>query len=384
MTILGFTVALASLLAMVGIGEGTRQKIIRKMELMGSARVISTQINKQFVNDPTYVLGMENKLTHEDIDAIKRTSNHVTRVVPVKSKPITFYNKNNQFKGHFLGTTPGYFSIFNWPLSSGRFFNKIDATNKNRVCIIGSDAANQLFGNINPINETLLFEGNEYRVIGTLAPVNFEAHRMINDMVIVPIGLNNADISQVKFSEILTQVDNLEYIPIIQKQIMAMLLDKHGRFSKIKVVSQSDLIETLSQSSTLMSFTFGIISIIILFVGGIGIMNLLLVSVTERTKEIGVYKAVGAQDNDIFRLFLFEAIIMSCLGGIVGILFGISGSRFIGMLTEVLLHNKIESIISINILILALVASILLGIFFGLYPALNAAKIDPGKALRYE
>jgi len=123
---------------------------------------------------------------------------------------------------------------------------------------------------------------------------------------------------------------------------------------------------------------------IILFVGGIGIMNLMLVSVTERTKEIGVYKAVGAKDGDIFRLFLFEAIIMSCLGGLIGIILGVSCSKFIAKLTDIVLHNKIESIISINILILAFIASILLGIFFGLYPARNAARIDPGKALRYE
>jgi len=384
LTILGFTVSLASLLAMVGIGEGTRQKVINQMELLGSGRIISVQVDKQIMNDPAYVIGMENKLNQTDIDAIARTSSHISRIVPVTYQIVNFQNGDNQFKGQFLGTTKDYFSIYGWKLQSGRTFNDIDTRKKNRVCVIGAEVKRQLFGALSPIGRKLHFNGDEYTIIGVLARVNFQVHKMINEMVIVPIGLQAPNINELKFSEILTQIDTIDHIPIIQQQITQMLTDKHGGFEFFKIQSQKEFIETLSQSSALMGFTFSIISCIILFVGGIGIMNLLLVSVTERTKEIGVYKAVGAKDNDIFRLFLIEAVIMSCLGGIVGIIFGVSGSRFIAKLTEIILNNKIESIISVNILILALIASILLGIFFGLYPALNASRIDPGKALRYE
>lgn len=384
LTILGFTAALASLLAMVGIGEGTRKKVLNKIELLGSASVISVQINRKIINDPTYVVGQENKLTQDDIDIIRQTSSHITQIVPTAIRPMEFRHNKNIFKGQSIGTTPQYLSILNWQTDIGRFIGDADLYTKNRVCVIGSDVRRELFGDANPIGKNLNLGGIEFTVIGAMAPTTMTVRQILNEAVITPLGLQLRETGETRFSEIHVQVEDISIIPVVQQQILQMLQEKYTSIEQFKVISQSEAIDTLSQLSTLMEFTFTIISMIILFVGGIGIMNLMLVSVTERTKEIGVYKAVGAKDGDIFRLFLFEAIMMSCLGGIVGIILGVSCSKFIAKLTDIVLHNKIESIISIKILTMAVIASILLGIFFGLYPARNAARIDPGKALRYE
>jgi len=384
LTILGFTAALASLLAMVGIGEGTRKKVLNRMELLGSASVISIQINRKIINDPTYRVGKENQLTQDDIDAIQRTSSHITQIVPTAIRPLEFRHKKNLFKGQSIETTPQYLSVLNWRVDLGRFIGDVDLHAKSRVCVIGSDVRMELFGDSNPIGKSVNLGGNEFTVIGSMTPTTLKVRQILNEAVITPLGLQLREAGETKFSEIHVQLKDMSIVPVVQQQILQMLQEKYGSTEKFKVISQKEFIDTLSQSSTLLTFTFTIISMIILFVGGIGIMNLMLVSVTERTKEIGVYKAVGAKDGDIFRLFLFEAIIMSCLGGLIGIILGVSCSKFIAKLTDIVLHNKIESIISINILILAFIASILLGIFFGLYPARNAARIDPGKALRYE
>jgi putative ABC transport system permease protein len=385
LTILGFTIALASLLAMIGIGEGTRRKIIKDIEILGGASVISIQVNGQFLNNPAYRYDTTKKLSSEDIDAIGRASDHITLIVPTIFRPEVFLFKKNRFRGHYLGTTPAYTDIRNWKMEEGRFISEVDIDQKNPVCVIGSEVRAQLFGNENPIGKKMYFNGNEFTVVGVMNKWDIEANRMLNELVLIPITTTMQQIDgKTYFDEIFTKVDDIELVPIVKDQIGRILRERHENFENFRVFSQSEIIENLFQSSNLMSFTFGIISLIILFVGGIGIMNLMLVSVTERTREIGLYKAVGAKDNDIFRLFLFEAVFLSWIGGCAGILLGVNGSKLIVKFTEIILHNKIESIIPMNIIFLAFAASILLGIFFGLYPALNAARVDPGKALRYE
>lgn len=385
LTIAGFAIAMASLLTMVGIGEGTKQKIIADMEKLGSARVISVQIDQQFLNNPLYLYDETNQLTVDDIEAIKRSSEHITHVVPIVTKPVDMIFEKNKYRGIKIGTTYKYANIRNWQLTAGRFLSQIDIRNKNRVCVIGSEVKTQLFGMTDPIGQSMQFGGDEYTVIGVMEHWDIRGSRILNQQVIIPISTVRQHIpGKTQYTEIFAKVDNIEIVPIVQKQLFQILKEKHTNFENFKVFSQSEFIQNLSQSSTLMSFTFGIISLIILLIGGIGIMNLLLVSVTERTKEIGIYKAIGAKDFDIFSLFLTEAIIMSCLGGGAGIILGVNGSNLIVKMAEVVLNNRIESIISFKIILLSLFSSLVLGIFFGIYPALNATKVDPGRALKYE
>lgn len=385
LTIFGFTIGLASLLAMVGIGEGTRQKVIRDMERLGGANVISIQVKVQYLNNPAHLYDKQNKLSDQDFEAIKRASSHITLVAPTILKPQIFRYQKNRFRGSYLGTTPDYSNIRNWQVAQGRFLTTPDIEHKQLVCVIGSEVRERLFGDSNPVGKNIRFNDNDYQVVGVMNELNLEAGRWMNDLTLIPISTTKQQIGgKTYYTEIFTKIKDIELVPIVQKQITHVLRERHENFDNFKVFSQSDVIKNLLQSSILMSFTFGIISLIILFVGGIGIMNLMLVSVTERTREIGIYKAIGAKDNDIFRLFLLEAVMMSSIGGCFGIILGLNGSRFIVWIADLILQNRIESIIPLKIILLALAASILLGIFFGLYPALNAARVEPGRALRYE
>lgn len=385
LTIIGFTVGLAALLAMVGIGEGTRRKVIRDMERLGGAGVIIIQVHEQFLNNPEYLYSKENKLSKADLEAIGRASSHINLLAPTIFKPGSFIFQKNRFRGHFLGTTHTFDGIRNLQLKQGRFLTRIDVEQENHVCVIGSDVQDELFGDANSIGKKIRFGTNEFTVIGVIADQTIESGRMINEYVILPITITKKLISDyTSYSQIFVKVENIELVTIVKDQIVGVLEERHENSRNFRVFSQSDVIENLLQSSLLLSFIFGTISFIILFVGGIGIMNLMLVSVTERTKEIGIHKAVGAKDSDIFRLFLFEAVIISFLGGGAGVILGVNGGKLITFIIELLLQNKIESIISVKIILLALVFSIMTGIFFGLYPALKAARVDPSRALSYE
>ncbi|MBU0486066.1 MAG: ABC transporter permease [Proteobacteria bacterium] len=385
LTISGISIGIAALIAMMGIGEGTRQKVINDMEKIGGTGVITVELQNMGNNDPNRQNIQKEKLTKKDLTAFEQASNLITGIAPVVHLPgLVFYN-DLRFEGQALATTEFYSEIRDWPVEKGRFLTRVDLDYLNNVCVIGSEVKQKLFADDDPIGRKVRFRGEEFSVVGIMAKRNFEAGRWLNDLILLPITTVEKRITgQLDYSSILLKTDKMDTVPLVKDQISLALNNRHPNPGNIVIHSQVDVINSLNRASMLMRFSFGSITLIVLMVGGIGIMNLMLVSVTERTREVGIHKAVGAQDHDILLLFLFEAMTLSLLGGIIGIFFGIQGGNFLSFAIAVYLDNQVACIISNKSIMLAVFFSVFIGIVFGLYPAMKAASIDPSKALSYE
>ncbi len=385
LTIAGITIGIAALIAMMGIGEGTRQKVIHDMERIGGTGVLTVELRDTINEDPNRENIQRAKLTEEDVMAFQQASELLSGLAPTIQMPGIMYHKASSFDGLFLGTTPGYGEVRDWPLESGRFLAGIDLEYKNRVCVIGSAVKEQFFSEIEPIGKKIHFQDDEYTVVGVMVERNLEAGRWLNDLVLVPMTTVNATLLGKRgYSRILVKAKKMEHVPLIKEQVTRSIQARHANRDGIVIQSQVEVINSLERASMLMRFSFGSITLIVLMVGGIGIMNLMLVSVTERTREVGIHKAVGAHDIDILLFFLFESITLSILGGIIGIIMGIQGGNFLSFAIGKYLNNSVACIISTQSILLAVVFSVVIGIIFGLYPAMKAASIDPSKALSYE
>ncbi len=385
LTILGITIGIAALLSMIGLGEGTRQNIIKEMERLGGTGVIIISVKEPFYNDHSSIGSENDQLTRKDMEAFKRASNFIERIAPIISLYDKFFFDRNQYKGQYLGITPDYSIIRDWAIEKGRFIVQSDIEKSNMVCVIGSRIRAELFKGINPMGKRMRIGSEEYTIVGVMSERKLEVGRWMNDLTLVPITtIEKRLLIRDYLSKILIKAKTTNLVPIVKKQVKRVLSGNHIDPSKFNIFSQVDVIHSMNRSSMLMHFSFGIIAAIVLLVGGIGIMNLMLVSVTERTSEIGIRKAVGAKDIDILKQFLQEAVIMSITGGVLGIILGLRGGEIISLIITKYLDNKINSIISIKAIGLATVLSFLIGIFFGLYPAIKAARLDPSKALSYE
>jgi putative ABC transport system permease protein len=385
LTILGITIGIAALLSMIGLGEGTRQNIIEEMERLGGTGVIIISAKEPFYIDQTSIASENDRLTRRDMEAFKRASNFIERIAPIISLYDIFFFDRNEYKGQYLGITQDYSIIRDWTIDKGRFIVQSDIEKCNMVCVIGSRIREELFKDINPMGKKIRIGSEEYTVVGIMSERKLEVGRWMNDLVLVPITtIEKRLLIRDYLSKILIKAKATNLVPIVMKQVKHVIRGNHNDPSKFNIFSQVDVIYSMNRSSMLMRFSFGVIAVIVLLVGGIGIMNLMLVSVTERTGEIGIRKAVGAKDIDILWQFLQEAVIMSITGGVFGIIVGLHGGDFISLIISKYLDNKINSIISIKAIGFSTILSFLIGIFFGLYPAIRAARIDPSKALSYE
>lgn len=385
LTISGISIGIAALIAMMGIGEGTRQKVINDMERIGGTGVITVELRGNQNNPQNQKNIQEEKLTKDDVLSFEQSSNLINSIAPViKLNGLVFFERAH-FEGQAFGTTPSYVEIRDWPVERGRFLTSLDLDHENNVCVIGAEVNNSLFFGADPIGKKIRFRGEEFTVVGVMVERNFEAGRWLNDLVLFPITTVEKRLTGSKrYSRILLKVNKMESVSIVKQQVTKTLRNRHPNPDTILIHSQVDVINSLGRASMLMRFSFGSITLIILMVGGIGIMNLMLVSVTERTREVGIHKAVGAQDRDIFFLFLFESMTLSLIGGIIGIIFGIQGGKFLSFAIAMYLDNQVACIISSQSILLAVFFSVFIGVVFGLYPAMKGAKIDPSEALSYE
>jgi len=384
LTFLGIIIGVASLLSMIGIGEGTRQRVIQDMKELGGAGLIIIQ-SPEPIHDETTVNLSKHVLTHQDLKAFKNASNFIEIISPVISLNKKYYFQQNLYNGLCLGTTPEYCNIRRWSLNKGRFILNSDIELKKKVCVIGSEIKRKLFKNVNPVGKLMRIGTEEYTVVGLMDLRDFEAGRWMNHIVLIPISTMETRLFKTNhLSKILIKVKSTAKVPVVKRQIQRVLEERYRYAQKFNIFSQEEVIRSVNKSTLLLRLSQGVSSFIVLLIGGIGIMNLMLVSVTERTKEIGLRKAVGATNMDILRQFLLEAVTISMAGGMMGILIGIKLGDFSSKFIAYYLHDNIQSIVSIKDIGLAVVFVFLVGVFFGLYPAVRAAQLDPSKALSYE
>jgi putative ABC transport system permease protein len=383
LTALGIIIGVGAVIAMVSIGNGAKAQVEQQIASLGenvilifSGSVTSSGIRTGW--------GSAGTLKIEDAEAIRR---EVPGVIAVSEEVISTGQVsagNQNWFTRIYGESPEYFDIRKWPLAEGASFTPQDVRSANKVCVIGRTTANQVFGSENPIGQVLRVKGVPFLVTGVLTSKGLSPQGTDqDDIVIMPYtSAMKRVIGGTTLRGVDVQVASPADLAPAQQQITELLRQRHsigpGRDDDFTVRNQQEIAETATATSRVMALLLGAIASVSLVVGGIGIMNIMLVSVTERTREIGVRLAVGAHGRDILTQFLIEAVTLSSIGGLIGIALGLATSQ----LLSVIAHWP--TLISLGSIVVAFFFSAAVGIFFGFYPARQAASLDPIEALRYE
>jgi putative ABC transport system permease protein len=384
LTMLGIIIGVGAVIAMLGVGQGARQTVQEQIQAMGS--------NLLFVGAGTVTRsgmhmgwGSTKSLVYDDMLAIMREcpAAHAAAPGATSSGQVVFGNDN--WATRLNGTEPQYFDIRVWPFHEGSSFTQNDVEMAANVAVIGETVRKNLFGATNSIGQTIRINNLPFRVIGVLAPKGTSAAMGDDqdDIILVPITTLQKKITGQNWLRwIMVSAISRQGSYAAQQQIAALLRDRHhirpGSDDDFFVRNLADMADVADQAGQVMTLLLASVAAVSLVVGGIGIMNIMLVSVTERTREIGIRMAVGATERDVQQQFLMEAVVLSLLGGSIGVLFGLSSSYLI---TQTL---GWPILVSPLVIVIAVLFSMAVGVFFGFYPARRAAQLDPIDALRYE
>ncbi len=385
LAVLGIIIGVGAVISMLALGAGTRESIIQRVSTMGTNLLI---IRPGQAGRRGVMSGSAQTLTLEDAEAIARQVEGIEWVAPLVSGAAQLKNLNKNANVAVSGVTASYFPIRNFEIERGRNFTEIEVDRMARVVIIGPTTATNLFDRDEPIGETIKLKGVNYQVIGVLKSKGDQGWYNPDDQALIPI---TTAMKQVFGVERLREVDILGVKDYPNQTIIddvTALLRKRHRIAAdaendFNIHDQAEAINMASAFTTTLTVLLGSLAGISLLVGGIGIMNIMLVTVAERTREIGLRKAIGAREKDILGQFLFESIMISGFGGLMGVLFGVGVAYLIPYIAK-LAGSEFSTLIEPFSIILALGVSAAVGVFFGYYPARRAAKLDPVEALRYE
>jgi putative ABC transport system permease protein len=386
LTMLGIMIGIGAVIVMVAVGTGATKQIADQIATMGSNLLLilpgSTTSGGVHAG-----MGTQQTLTIEDVKAIRTECPSVLRVAPELRGTAQLVAGNMNWSTELTGTTPDFLQIRDWKLASGREMTTVDVDTGQKVCILGQTVATNLFGDEDPTGKQVRIKGVPFLVIGLLEAKGRSAQGTDqDDVVFLPFSTAQRKILGNPFpgtvGPTLVQAASQAAITQAEAEILA-LLDQRHHMSATKerdynVRNLSELLAVSQQSAKTMSMLLGAVASISLLVGGIGIMNIMLVSVTERTREIGIRMAIGAKERDILLQFLAEAVLLTVLGGLIGIALGVAGALLISQLLGW------ATLISGQSIALAVLFSSAIGIFFGFYPARKAAALNPIDALRYE
>jgi putative ABC transport system permease protein len=382
LTMLGVIIGVAAVITTISIGQGANKAAQEQIAKMGT-NVLSVWPGSQRTGAVNQGLGSRATLTPEDAEAVRRQCSAVKAVAEEYNNRgrVKFQNQNTVTQ--IMGTSPEYQSIRNFEMATGRWFSKSDVERRAKVAVLGDTVRESLFANLSPVGKILKVNGQSFKIIGVCKPKGGGGFRNPDDQIFIPITTAMRRVFGVEnLGGMSVQAVSTPMMETALQQIDELIRRRHktaaGDPSDIRVFNQADLIETAEQTNRTITLLLAVIGGISLFVGGIGIMNIMLVSVTERTREIGIRKALGAKRKDVLNQFLIEAITISLVGGLIGVGLGLALPMAISA------WAGWPTAITPGPIMLSFGFAAAVGVFFGLYPAMKAAALDPIEALRYE
>jgi putative ABC transport system permease protein len=384
LTMLGMVIGVAAVVLMMAVGQGAQESVKQSISAMGSNLFI-VLAGSRTSSGARLGGGNSASLTMQDADAITGLDG-VKAVAPVSMGSAQVIFGSNNWATSILGTTSDYLEVRSWHLADGNTFSESDMRSATRVALIGNTVVENLFGDIDPVGKTIRIRQAPFVVLGVLEAKGQSLDgRDQDDTIIIPLTTAQRKVFGGQFSNsirmMLVQAESQEIMPMVESSMKSLLRQRH----KLRENEEDDFFlsnltaaaNTAAETTRTMSLLLGAIASVSLLVGGIGIMNIMLVSVTERTREIGIRMAIGARERDILLQFLLEAIVISIVGCLIGLLLGIGGAILVNYLTDAVI------LISSNSITIAFSVAAATGIFFGFYPARKAARLHPIEALRY-
>ena len=388
LTILGVVIGVAAVIILMSVGKGATAQIVSNFTSLGT-NLVYVQPGSTSEGGVRSGFGSATTLTLEDAEAIFANISNISAIAPYSSSGSQVIAGTENMMVRVTGVTTDYEEVFNLTVAEGAFLTEAQYERKSRVAVLGSEVATTLFGEDNPVGQKVRMSNTVFTVIGVLGSTGTSMQNSTDQLILIPLsalqGIMSRSLTatgQHTVSQIVLEVNDKKNIEQVKEDITLLLENRHdiaaGEDDDFTVSTMDELLSSITESTQTMTLLLGAIAGISLLVGGIGVMNIMLVSVLERRKEIGIRKALGARERDIWGQFLVDSALLTFAGGIIGVIIGWGGSYLVDY------TGTMTTLVTPDIVILAVAVSVGIGLFFGFYPAWQASRLDPIQALRSE